>query len=360
MRKQRKMIKCLAALATATACTFCFIPTSSAEALTVSQQYIHCNRSHQYLQPRGLVIHDTDCPNGSAQNNHDYFNRTYAGASAHYFVGWDKTIQAIPESEVAWHAGYTANHRFLSIEMCEPRSGNYAQFNKVYWDTVDLAANICKRYGWSTNQVFSHKYCSNTWHQTDHQDPYAFLQKFGKSWDGLMRDIQAKINGGGGSVTTNSTSSNPSSSSNYSDQNYKGSDTNATVQVNSTLNVRETPNGKIIGQLHNGEKVKINYTCSTGDWYSIYYGDKGGFVSKKYVKANGSNNSHKSSTDQVLNGKVIAHIGLNVRDVNGNIIGCLPCGREVTIDTLYSNKNQWSIRYGNHGGLVSKQYIKLN
>ena len=101
MKKQRKMIKCLVALATATSCTFCFIPTPNAEAVTISNQNIHQNRSHQYLNPQGLVIHDTDAPGGSAQNNHDYFNRVYAGASAHYFVGWDKTIQAIPENGVA-------------------------------------------------------------------------------------------------------------------------------------------------------------------------------------------------------------------------------------------------------------------
>ena len=190
-----------------------------------------------------------------------------------------RIFRTLHQNEVAWHAGYTANHRFLSIEMCEPKSGNQAQFNKVYWDTVDLAANICKRHGWSTNQIYSHRYCSWTWKQTDHEDPYAYLQKFGKSWDGLMRDIQARINGGGGSVTTSSNNN----SNVVEDKNYKGKDTNATIKVSSCLNVRETPNGKIIGQLKNGERVKVNTSCSTGNWYSIYYGAKGGFISKDYV-----------------------------------------------------------------------------
>ncbi len=52
----------------------------------------------------------------------------------------------------------------------------------------------------------------------------------------------------------------------------------------SALNVRngKTTNAKVIGVLKKGEKIKLDKKI--GDWYSIYYGTNGGFVSAKYIK----------------------------------------------------------------------------
>lgn len=52
-----------------------------------------------------------------------------------------------------------------------------------------------------------------------------------------------------------------------------------------TLNVRaDAGTGfKVIGQLHKGDKVKIAKAIGP-NWYSIYFGDHGGYVSSKYIK----------------------------------------------------------------------------
>ncbi|SUY47042.1 N-acetylmuramoyl-L-alanine amidase [Clostridium putrefaciens] len=59
-----------------------------------------------------------------------------------------------------------------------------------------------------------------------------------------------------------------------------------TIKVNSVLNVRDgaSTNSSIIGQLANGQKVKIDERYSTDIFYNIYYGNSGGFVHKDYVK----------------------------------------------------------------------------
>lgn len=165
------------------------------QAVTVQQQYINQNRSHQTLAPIGLVIHDTDNSGATAQNNRDYFNRVYVAASAHYFVDWNTDIQTIPENEVAWHAGPTANHRYLSVEMCMPYGHDAVKFNQVYQNTVQLAANICKNHGWNSYDIHSHLWCSETFHETDHEDPIAYLQEYGNTWDMLLADIQKVIDG---------------------------------------------------------------------------------------------------------------------------------------------------------------------
>jgi peptidoglycan hydrolase-like protein with peptidoglycan-binding domain len=171
-----------------------FIPLN-VQAIPVDKQYISQNRSYQYLEPQGLVIHDTCAPGGTAQNNHDYFNRVCVASSAHYFADWTKVIQCVPDNEQAWHAGPYANHRYLSIEMCNPGWHNQEQFNSVYQNTVELAVQLCKQYGWNSNNIVSHAYISNTFHETDHEDPIFFLQSYGKTWDMLLNDIQKSIDG---------------------------------------------------------------------------------------------------------------------------------------------------------------------
>ena len=183
-----------------------FLFQTNVQAVTVQEQYINQNRSYQTLNATGLVIHDTDAEGGTAQNNRDYFNRVYSASSAHYFVDWSTVIQTVPESEVAWHAGPTANHRYLSIEMCMPYGNNQAQFNATYKKTVELAADICKRHGWSSNDIHSHYWVSYNFHETDHEDPIEFLQSYGKSWDIFLQDIQNAINGQTISVTSSSKS----------------------------------------------------------------------------------------------------------------------------------------------------------
>lgn len=179
----------------AAAITAAFLLPTNVQAAEVQQQYIHNNRSYQALNPIGLTIHDTDNEGATAQNNRDYFNRVYVGASAHYFVDWNNIIQTVPNSEKAWHAGPTANRRYLSIEMCEPRNHNQEQFNTMYQNTVELAADLCKQYNWNASNINSHAWCSATFRETDHEDPIEFLKDYGKSWDILLNDIQRAING---------------------------------------------------------------------------------------------------------------------------------------------------------------------
>jgi len=173
-----------------------FITSNFVQAVTIKKEYINSNRPGTTLKPEGIVIHATDSKGGTAQNNRDYFNNNpNAQASAHYLVDWNGSVQAIPENETAWHAGYTANHKYLSVEMCEPYSGNQAQFNQVYENTVELVASICKKYGWNSSNIYSHKWVSDTYGETDHTDPIEYLGEYGKTWGGLVSDIEKAING---------------------------------------------------------------------------------------------------------------------------------------------------------------------
>jgi len=155
----------------------------------ILEQLIKFNRSWQPLSPQGFVIHSTATPGATAQNEHDYFNSGDRQASSHYFVDATGIIRCIPESERAWHAGATANSKFLSVEMCE-----VSPFDQVWSKTVWLVADACVRYGWSTGpNVYSHRGISAMYGETDHTDPIQFLANNGKTWDQLLSAIDEEI-----------------------------------------------------------------------------------------------------------------------------------------------------------------------
>lgn len=166
----------------------------SAQLASLHEQLISLNRPYTSLKAQGIVIHSTASPGSTAQKEYQYFNSHHVQASAHYVADWDEIIQMIPEGEVAWHAGPSANKKYLSIEMCEPKGQNPEQFQKVWDNAVLLAADACIRYGWNTvDNVFSHNGISIIYKETDHTDPMQFLKNNGRTWSGLLQAIDAKI-----------------------------------------------------------------------------------------------------------------------------------------------------------------------
>lgn len=127
------------------------------------------------------------------------------------------------------------------------------------------------------------------------------------------------------------------------------------IVIADLLNVRENAgvNYKAIGTLKKGETVKI--AKKVNDFYSIYFGDHGGYVSSNYVSVTGQAPAIKPVPKS---GTVIA-TELNVRKgpgMNFVILGKLEKGESVKIAGM--SGNWYSIYYKDHGGYVSADYIK--
>lgn len=161
----------------------------------VREQILVNNRPQEPLQPQGFVIHSTATPGATAQNEFNYFNSEYRAASAHYFVDWSEIIRAIPENEVAWHAGHTGNHRFLSVEMSEPQGYDTDKFHEVWKRTLWLVADACVRYGWTQKNVFSHRDISLNYGESNHTDPIDYFKTYGYTWEDLLMALEGEIDG---------------------------------------------------------------------------------------------------------------------------------------------------------------------
>jgi len=65
-------------------------------------------------------------------------------------------------------------------------------WNRTIWLTVD----ICIRYSFdptNINQLNTHAWVSETWHETDHTDPIGYFQQHGKTWDDFVNDVRTEI-----------------------------------------------------------------------------------------------------------------------------------------------------------------------
>ena len=159
-------------------------------------KYIAKNRSGVPLKPIGITLHETATPGATAENSYQYFNREQVGASAHVFVDWNERIQMVPYNECAWHAGPTANSRYIGVEMCRPNGYNPEQFKRVWEGTVELFAELCKTYGFTAQDINTHHEISLRWGETDHTDPTAFLAEYGEDINSFKKAVEEKINGG--------------------------------------------------------------------------------------------------------------------------------------------------------------------
>ena len=205
-----------------------------------------------------IVVHDTaNTDRGAdAEAHYRYFNGGDRQSSAHYFVDDKEIVQLVQDYNVSWHCGDgggrygITNHNSIGVEICVNCDCDY---EKAVSNTVDLVKFLMQKYGISIDRVVRHydasrKICPESMSDNNWERWWNFKSRLSSS--------QVK---------------------NKSDLTY------GTVTA-SVLNVRSGTgtNYKVIGQLEMGQRVRLD--VKVGNWWSIYFGDHGGFVSADYIE----------------------------------------------------------------------------
>ncbi|MDF2679712.1 MAG: putative N-acetylmuramoyl-L-alanine amidase [Brevibacillus sp.] len=163
------------------------------------------------ITPKGLVIHWTanEGKGANAAANRNYFNNPTTEACAHYIVDDRQIVRCLPENEMGYHVGAKSykpealqqlssypNNCTIAIEMCVNADGH---FQTMYQNTLELAADILKRYGWDVHDLWRH------YDITGKNCPAFFvsdafsLQYFGRTakeaWDKFKRDVHSLLTG---------------------------------------------------------------------------------------------------------------------------------------------------------------------
>lgn len=163
------------------------------------QKFIKNNRPGTPLIPKGVVIHETGNAKGAdAMAHYSYWNSSpQAKSSAHIVLDQKQIIQLIPYTERAWHAGKTANSRFIGLEICRCVPFDKAKFDAEWEAAVGFTAAIFRdvlgEEQVTADNLLSHSEVSKRWGETDHTDPDGYFAKGGKSMDDFRREVAARL-----------------------------------------------------------------------------------------------------------------------------------------------------------------------
>lgn len=155
--------------------------------MEVKKQHLqreHKKRIGKSLDFQYITVHNTANPDSSARDERAWLdNKNNTSTTGwHIVVDEFEAIEAIPLSEIAYHAGDgkngPGNNKSIGIEICE--SGNYA---KAEQNAIELIASILIERNWGTDRVKPHK------HWSGKQCPRIILQY----WDDFIKRIDEEI-----------------------------------------------------------------------------------------------------------------------------------------------------------------------
>ena len=288
-----------------------------------------------------IVIHYVGAL-GTARGNCEWYAEGNKNASAHYFVGHDGVIwQSVEDKNIAWHCGSSngynhpecRNANSIGIEMCVRKKSTktlWASDKDWYFEdetveaTIELTKYLMKKYGIPEKNVIRHydvtgkicpnpyvyNYTNHTWEDfkkalTDEQPKVkklsGLLKVIYKGEDGLNvrnspemgNNIREVVYGGTYTVTGISADGDwyQLKSGGYitAGKRYVEFTEGTLYKVIDChyLNVRETPNGKMIGSVKRDQIVlRIGEgKDSDGDvWFKIKADNVTGFVWTPYVE----------------------------------------------------------------------------
>lgn len=243
------------------------------------------NYSKTTLVPQGMVVHSTASPGANGEAEINYFNtHPEREASVHGFIDWEKITQTLEFNIRAWHAGGTANSKFIGIELCEPKGHNDTKFNEVWkratWFYAYIFVNIIKINTITKDNLMSHYEVSNKWHETTHTDPVAFFKSYGKTVDDFRKEVQNQIDLMIQPVVKPPITPNPvkpiPTPTKPSKQRIQVTADNVNIRKFSSIT------SAVLGQAHNGDNYTSNKVIK--EFYEIIYGNNVAYISTKFAK----------------------------------------------------------------------------
>lgn len=301
--------------------------------LPIQKKHISYNYSNTNESKKYIVIHDTgnSARGANAQAHFNYFNGGDRQASANYFVDDSNIMELVDPNLKAWHCGDgggaygITNGNSIGVEICINSDGNY---DKAVNNAIELTKYIMDMFGIDESNVVRHydasrKNCpatmaSNGWAKWNWFKSQLTNKNSNQEQSKSDNDNLSVI--GYGTVTASALNVRDGASTQY---NIIGSLSNGDrVKICSkqgdwlnilfgdnrgwvyasyikldaeessgqyaivnadVLNVRSgcSTSYSVIGQLTRGERVKLD--SKSGDWWSIYFGDHGGFIHGDYI-----------------------------------------------------------------------------
>ena len=193
----------------------------------------------------GIMIHSTASPGVMAAAWFDRWNNADTAKLVHAFIDDTDCWQYAPWDMYGAHCGGSANATHVGIEICEDKNHTRDYFEKAWEQAVTLTAGLCASWKLSPENILSHREAHALGLASNHGDPDHWWGAFGRSMDDFRKAVARAM----GQETEDI---------------MEAKEKWVKVDPSDTLNIRQTPNGKIIGAYANGIKVTVYETNAAG------------------------------------------------------------------------------------------------
>lgn len=171
------------------------------------------------IDPVGILVHSTGANNPNCKRyvdaeeclgkntNGNHWNKATATKSMHAFIGYDKdkevvVAQTLPYDRACWGAGKgskgSANYNpqaHLQFEICQ----SSATDEEYYWKAITVAeeycAHLCRLFGWTVDNITSHKEAHAKGYASNHGDPQSWMRNFGDDMDKFRERVAVRLKG---------------------------------------------------------------------------------------------------------------------------------------------------------------------
>lgn len=162
-----------------------------------------CYKKGRAAKHVGILVHSTgavnrnicryvDSPERLGVNKYNnHWNKESADKCMHGFVGYDKNEEVIvantlPYEYACWGCGKGSNGSYnydptahIQFEICQGSATDEAYYRKAIDVAAEYCAYLCKRFGFTSNDICSHREAARAGYASNHGDPESWMKNFG-------------------------------------------------------------------------------------------------------------------------------------------------------------------------------------
>ena len=138
------------------------------------------------MNPVGITVHNT-ANSASADAEVSYMISNNNEVSYHFAVDENHAVQGLPLNRNAWHCGDgngKGNRKTIAVEICRSTSEDESLFDRAEENAAELIAALCKEYGWTTDDIYTHQ------HWTGKYCPHKTLDR---GWERFLDMVREKL-----------------------------------------------------------------------------------------------------------------------------------------------------------------------
>ena len=217
-----------------------------------------------------------------------------------------------------------------------------------------------------TSGIYTNKDFSSTYFTSDLINSnnmwvaqYSSTNTFGKPYSMWQYSEKGSVPGISGYVDMNYTCLKTFGGSSGSEEPSTPSENQGVTTANVNFRKSASTSSSIIETIPKNTTVEV-VDKSTSGWYKVKYKGNTGYVSKDYVKLNGSGSDDNTPPSSSEKGVTSANLNLRKSaSTSSSIIATIP--KNTTIEIVNKSNSKWyKVKYKGNTGYVSKDYVKLN